>query len=250
MNPSIKAIVVTGKYGAGKSTVRNFFAQQLRQDFPWLEVISESDRAYIDEMVVKDVGGRVAGLEGEHSKLIAVHASGDLEWAIRDGSLHNIAHEQLFRTIADDHRPQRVRVVEIAIGPDISFGSGKLPLLQSGRYLLGLISSQFALQNDVLVVEVESTYDIRFNRNSRRPDPVPEDIFVTCATDEGEIWGLEHHLPHYICIRNMSDDPPFLLGVLGEAYRERIQLLIPGEGVHLEEEGHDLQHRGLEKDIG
>lgn len=229
MNPSINAIMVTGKYGAGKSTVRNFLARQLTEDFSWLEVISESDRAHIDAMVIRDVGGRKSGLEGEHSTLIAVHLSGDLEWAVKSGVLHEQAHVTMFKTIAEDTTPQRLRIVEIANGPNVPLEKGRQPLLQSGDYLLSIIAGQLAIADRVLVLEAEAPYDVRLRRNVRRLDPIPEHIFQTCAADEGEIWKLHHRLPHYIRFDNGYDDENRFSTALMQVFDERISPLLTGE---------------------
>lgn len=220
----IKAIVITGHYAAGKGDVAKTLLTLLEKDFPLLTCFYETDRAFLNAAVLRDVYDEQAprpGIEGPHSIIRAVGPP--LIFDVKDGSLHHEAHINMVTSILET--PKGIlRVQEIASGPDVpDFG-----LYQSGVHLVRLLK-QVSATDHALVIDVYAPFSVRLERNERRPDRVSREIMEIAATDGGELSGVQHLLgDHYYQLPNEDNGGLFerVSGVFRDFVRPKLEATI------------------------
>lgn len=183
------ALFIIGKSGSGKTEMANIQCSLLAQD--GFSPLFLSDRIGLEEAVLADVGYRggvigEAGLTGSHSMLLEDGPPGHRKIHVLDGSLLNLVHDQMILYVQDHHDKNVVVVAEYAIGPDVSFGSGRESLMQSGQELL-IRLREHNVTNRVFIMDVEASFDIRAQRNASRPDGLDANTFAAYFRDGGEM---------------------------------------------------------------
>ena len=241
MNYPIDAILVMGKYAAGKTDFTSFLMDRLPQEESIRRPITfSSDRIFIEEQVIQDVwrdDAPVKGREGAHSILYKPLAEpGFREFGVKDGTLHRFAHKAMVEGIRYKKNPS-LQVLEIGIGPDVEIKAGQPILLQSGDHFLRLFRDDH-IMDSILVVEVEASYPVRLERNASRGNPVPENIFLAAARDGDEFYRADHGLGHrHILFPNETNDTSVFLREAEQIVSERIVPYIREEGVNILPEG-------------
>jgi hypothetical protein len=199
-------IFVVGKPGAGKSLA----AQQLSDLFTDQTFAVEyfSDRQLIEDLVRIDTAAKpeVDGwLVGDHSRA-QYKPDGSLVMHALDGHLWNSAHVSMMGRAGEPHGANQIRIMEYAIGPTVPF-EGRVPLFQDAASFVGLMRRHRATGSSV-VLDIESNFAYRLDRNNQRPDKMDENTFKMYFPDKGE-FGFLHRFAlgsRYRRILNNSTD--------------------------------------------
>ena len=170
-NHRVEAILVLGKYGAGKTDFTDFLKQRLLQEESiHVPIEFSSDRIFIEEQVIKDVwrdDAPVKGREGVHSILYKPYADpGFREFGVKDGTLHRYAHKEMTQNIRFKKHAS-LQVLEIGIGPNVEIKRGEPWLLQSGDHFLKIFRDDL-IMDSIFVVEIEARYETRNQRNKEQ----------------------------------------------------------------------------------
>ncbi len=184
----IKAILIIGKPGCGKSNMVWFLGGILEEEGYTVQYLS--DRIWLEEGVLKDTAqahmlpdGTKLGI---HSKLIADGPPGHRKVHVLDGTILNRAHKKMITHIARVPKSNKVIIAEYAIGPDIDFGSHKEPLFQAAHHLVELLK-EFQVLKDVIIFDVEAPLAVREVREGKRRDAMAVETFRAYFPDGGEI---------------------------------------------------------------
>lgn len=204
----ITTIIVIGKSGSGKTELVSLLQQLFETDGYHVHFLS--DRIGLEDAVLRDtIGGIVdesGAIIGPHSKLIADGPPGHRKVHVLDGVLLNAVHREMVDTAATAEG-NTVTILEYAIGNDIDFGEGKVPLLQSASHLIhALVSRDFV--HDSLVIDVEASLEARALRNERRADGLDPKTFALYFGDGGELPQQTAILlgDHYFLLENGFHD--------------------------------------------
>lgn len=207
----INGIIVTGKFGAGKSTFVDNLTEQLMSLSLEFELVS--DRLLVEEKILTDIKRGIklgdGSIMGKHSVLVEDGAPGKRKFQVRDGVLLNYVHDEMIKSL--QQRQDGLLLMEYAIGQRAFFDEGREPLLQSGKDLLTLLE-HYKVVDQVVIIEIESSLTNRAEFNSRREDSVPDEAFRRFAQDGGEFYPVitsDFAGIHYL-IKNETFDQNFL----------------------------------------
>lgn len=204
----IDTIIVIGKPGCGKSIMVWYLGSLLTEE--GIDVHYVSDRIELENGILADtkgVGKQPDGTKiGKHSKLIADGPPGHRKVHVLDGSILNHVHKSMIQKIKSNDS-QQMTIMEYAIGPDIDFGSGKEPLLQSAHHLVDWLHDEGVI-NRMFVIDVESPLAIREDRQYARPDAMAVETFRAYFPDGGEMTKADKKTlgSHYHQFRNLEED--------------------------------------------
>jgi hypothetical protein len=206
----IDSVFVIGKPGSGKTEMVRFQTSLLTADGFVVDTLS--DRLWLEEAVLLDTkDGSVepeTGIRiGPHSKLLKDGAAGHRKIHVLDGILLNRVHDAMVEYINERRQPGTIVIAEYAIGPDISFGPEKEPLLQSCTQMIERFK-RYLVKDHVLVIDVEAPVVARTVRESLRPDAMDPETFRIYFPDGGEMTddGVSLLGPHYLRIENGHSD--------------------------------------------
>ncbi|MFC1646717.1 hypothetical protein ACFL1A_00390 [Patescibacteria group bacterium] len=203
----LKAIIVIGKPGCGKSVMVWYLGSLLVED--GFKVKFLSDRIGLEDAVIKDVKGVKPDKDGikygKHSKLIADGPPGHRKVHILDGYFLNKVHEKFISDIVNLNNRKVVTIIEYAIGPIIDFGPKKSPLLQDSKYLISLIKKN-RVKKSILVIDVEANLKVRQLRESSRSDSMAPETFEAYFPDGGEITKSQERILGNSYIRFLNND--------------------------------------------
>lgn len=184
---NLKAIIVIGKPGSGKSVMIWYLHSLLNEDN--YRVVHWSDRLSLEKSVLQDTrnadSDKFGIRTGSHSKLIADGPPGMRKVHVTDGKLLNDIHSDYIKRISAA-RNKSVYLIEYATGPVINFGPRKIPLYQDGKYLVRNLKKNHIL-NSVYILDIEAKLEIRQKREARRADAMDPLTFRSYFPDGGEI---------------------------------------------------------------
>lgn len=228
------AIFIIGNSGSGKTEMASLQSSFLNSDgFSPLVI---SDRIWLEEAVISDVGYQVQivgpeGLLGPHSKMLADGPPGHRKVHVLDGYLLNRVHEQMVLYVKEKRNKNEIIVAEYATGPDIQFGDGLEPLLQSGQDLLERLERN-EVEDKIFLIGVEAPLSVRSARNAARSDGLDEKTFALYFRDGGELPGdVAKALGiHFHLFDNGYHDPARFLREAQQIYYEKVYPLVQQEG--------------------
>jgi len=222
----ISAILIIGNAGSGKSIIVWYLGSLLDEDGIHVRYIS--DRLGLEEAVEKDTA-RVSpdknGFRtGAHSKFIADGPPGFKKVHVLDGRLLNKVHDNMIGTLAKNKNKKHMLLMEYAIGPDIQFGKGKEPLLQSIKHIVSNLQKRRLIQN-VFVIDIEAPYDVREAREQKRRDAMAAETFRAYFPDGGEITKKDQQKlgTHYARFNNSDEDNQWCYSEIKYLYEKCIR---------------------------
>lgn len=220
------SIMITGKAGSGKTTACQLVSELLGESGYIPEVFS--DRLLLEDAVVDDTGGKT---EGRHSIMLdGSKPRGQKKFRAKTGVLINrILDGMVSRAVTNT---EGVMVFECALGGD--FELPEEPLLLSGEQMLRRFQEHGdKVVSQVMVVEIETEFSKRRERNLIRDDGMEDQTFIDYFPDGGELGReLASQLPggiSFIRIENNHSDLELFLGEVRNVVGESVLPLIEGQ---------------------
>lgn len=221
----ISAILIIGNAGSGKSIIVWYLGSLLDED--GINVRYISDRLGLEEAVTKDTKGVVPDKNGvrtgAHSKFIADGPPGFKKVHVLDGYLLNRVHEKMLKDLAKKDK-KRLTILEYAIGPDIDFGKGKEPLLQSIKHVVATLT-KYHLVDTVFVIDIEAPFSVRQTRELQRRDAMAAETFRSYFPDGGQATKTDQKTlgAHYVQFYNNDEDHEWCYSEIKYLYEQFIR---------------------------
>lgn len=221
----ISAILIIGNAGSGKSAIVWYLGSLLDEDH--VETHYVSDRIGLEEAIVRDtrnVRPRKDGVRvGKHSKFIADGPPGFKKVHVLDGVLLNTVHEKMIKDLTKKKRDSFV-LLEYAVGPDISFGEKKIPLLQSVTHVVRMLK-RYHLIHSVFVIDVDAPYEVREKRELKRRDAMAAETFHSYFPDGGQMTKDDEKIlgNHFVRFTNTDEDYEWCFSEIKYRYEQFIR---------------------------
>ncbi len=185
------AIIGIGKPGCGKTGFTQV-AQEMLKGMGFV-VTRLDDRVLLENQVVEDNehNGVWIDREGYQDATIGLHSilldgnkpEGHKKVEVLDGKFLNAAHDEM---AAEIYSGDGVYVAEWAIGNNFYPDEGEA-LEQDGPSLIERLNYFYQEGVKVIVVEIESSFEYRAERNRKRKDGLADETFAMLFQDGGEL---------------------------------------------------------------
>lgn len=197
MSKKAKTIIFCGNAASGKSSLIVLAGKKLTHANIGFQ--TTGDRQLLIEAVLQDTKDAIADKnghkKGQHSILLD-GTLGNEQVHVTDGVLLNQVHQKMAEmAVGHNHG---VLLMEWAIGQNALFRE-KEPLRQDAGAFVGFLF-QAKGDNQILVLELQTPFEKRLERNKKRPDPLADETFQAYFADTPTIFeaGLVARLPENI----------------------------------------------------
>lgn len=238
----MKSITLMGEAGSGKTQALKLLVPFLQKQLPHLSVQPLNDRLLYEEEVKKET----AHLTGE--KRTGSHSvgyyneQGELTgFFVPDNEINRRVMRRLVDTLTNTQKdPNVLLTVELGIGINRLASVSEDPYrwtLHDRLTDAKLSGKPLGAVTDVILIT--APHSIRWERQQRRPDKTPEEVFSNYSGEGGVPENFRKllfaHECNFVVIDNQGDDTKLFQGQLVDAMREMQPHLLEGTTRHPEQ---------------